>query len=210
MISSFSSLLQEEMKDSGRDKELRYLRFVSEGVLRLQAMVEDLLEYARAGSGNMTLERTDMNLKLEYARSNLTAAINERAAEVTADPLPPVMGNRVQLTQLMQNLIGNGLKYQRPGQTPRIHVGVSRDGDDWHFTVADNGIGIAEENLEKVFEPFKRLHSWSDQKGTGLGLAICRTIVENHHGRIWAESTLGEGSVFHFTLPVIHTDTPDA
>lgn len=209
MISSFSSMLQEEMKDSGRDKELRYLRFVSEGALRLQAMIEDLLEYARAGAAGAKAGRVDMNMKLEYARANLAAAIGERSAELTSDPLPPVWGNAVQLTRLLQNLIGNGLKYQRPGQPPRIHVGVSKDGDFWHFTVADNGIGIAAENLEKVFEPFKRLHSWSEQKGTGLGLAICRTIVENHHGRIWAESAPGAGSVFHFTLPMIHPDAPE-
>ena len=137
---------------------------------------------------------------LEQALENLRAEIKRTGAQVTSDPLPTVGGNPTQLTQLFQNLIGNSLKFCRL-ETPRVHVSAARVEAGWEFAVRDNGIGMDAANLDKIFKPFQRLHSQEVFPGTGLGLAICRTIVERHGGRIWAESEKGRGSVFRFLLP---------
>jgi light-regulated signal transduction histidine kinase (bacteriophytochrome) len=119
---------------------------------------------------------------------------------VTCGELPVVMGDRSQFVQLMQNLIGNGLKYHG-GQSPQVHVSAERHGKEWTFSVRDNGIGIEPKYYERIFEIFKRLHGQNEYPGTGIGLAVCRRVVNRHGGRIWVESGTGHGSVFHFTLP---------
>jgi chemotaxis family two-component system sensor kinase Cph1 len=136
---------------------------------------------------------------VEAARLNLLKAIDESAASLTYDDLPNVLGDETRLGQLFQNLIGNAIKYRGP-DPPKIHISAEDRGDEWLFSVSDNGIGIDPAYHERVFGLFKRLHG-RDVPGTGLGLAICRKIAEKHHGKIWVESELGKGSVFRFTLP---------
>jgi chemotaxis family two-component system sensor kinase Cph1 len=138
---------------------------------------------------------------LDTALANLQAGIAESRATVTHDDLPTVLAEPTQLTQLFQNLIGNAVKFRREGEDPRIHVGCRRDNGHWLFRVQDNGIGIDPEFHEKVFLIFQRLHGREKYPGTGIGLAICKKIVEQHGGRIWIDSKVGEGSTFCFTLP---------
>ena len=141
-----------------------------------------------------------MNLVFEAALANLQEPIKETNSLVTSAILPSVTGNAPQLIQLLQNLIGNGIKYCDNPQ-PSIEVDVSRtEGDAWLFSVADHGMGIPEAHFKRVFDPFVRLDETSKRKGSGLGLATCKKIVERHGGKIWCESKPGLGATFFFTL----------
>jgi light-regulated signal transduction histidine kinase (bacteriophytochrome) len=135
------------------------------------------------------------------ALANLKIAIRESGAVVTVDPLPTLNGDATQIERLLQNLIGNAVKYRLAGTKPAIHVAAVRKGDEWQFSVADNGIGIGEEHFDRVFDIFQRLHGREEYEGSGVGLAVCKQIIEHHGGRIWLESVPGEGSTFFFTLP---------
>ena len=134
--------------------------------------------------------------------ANLAGSIKESEAQVTAGPLPSVRIHPTQLQQLFQNLIGNAIKYRRPGTPPVVTVTARLDGENWLFSVSDNGLGIEAEYKERIFGLFKRLHTGEEYSGTGIGLAICQRIVEKYHGSIWVESEFGKGSSFNFTLPV--------
>jgi chemotaxis family two-component system sensor kinase Cph1 len=128
-------------------------------------------------------------------------AMEEAGAKVTRDPLPTVMADDIQLGQLFQNLIANAMKF-RGEEPPRIHVSAKQNGDEWLFSVRDNGIGIDPTLTDRIFIMFQRLHGMKEYPGTGIGLAICKKIVERHGGRIWVESEIGEGTTFYFTMPV--------
>jgi signal transduction histidine kinase len=161
-----------------------------------------LLAYARAGRDtDQVWEDVDTNGVLNWALNNLEVSIAESQARITSDLLPSVRGDHVQLAQLFQNLIGNGIKYRCPNQPPQIHLSAAPENERRYlFSVRDNGVGIAPEFHEEVFEPFRRLHG-QDVPGTGIGLATCKRIVERHGGRIWVESEPGQGSTFRFSLP---------
>jgi light-regulated signal transduction histidine kinase (bacteriophytochrome) len=163
-------------------------------------LIQDLLAYSRVDRQGKSFTPTDCNEVMRRVLMNLKVAIDESGAKVSSDPLPTVSGDAVQLMQLFQNLVGNAIKFRRDSQ-PRVHVGAQAEGDLWHFTVKDNGIGIAPENFERVFALFQRLHTRQKYPGTGIGLAICQKIVERHGGRIWIASELGQGTTFHFTVP---------
>jgi len=142
-----------------------------------------------------------MNVIFDQAVANCTASIRDGQARVTREELPTVRGDLSQLTQLLQDLIGNAVKFRKPDVPPEIHVGSRRDGEYWQFWIQDNGIGISPNQVDRIFRVFQRLHTQDQYPGTGLGLAICKKIVERHGGRIWAESQPGQGSTFRFTLP---------
>jgi signal transduction histidine kinase len=167
----------------------------------MQRLVDDLLDYAQAGLGARE-DEVDLGALLDDVRYRLAAAIGARGAEVVADGLPVVRGDAAQLRQVLQNLVGNALKFARPGVPPHVRVSaVERVEGGWEVAVADNGVGIAPAQAEYVFSMFERLGGPEGAGGTGIGLSICERIVERHGGRIWVEPAAGGGSVFRFTLP---------
>jgi light-regulated signal transduction histidine kinase (bacteriophytochrome) len=201
MVHNFSQILQRDYA-GGLDPEAReYLDIIGGSALRLRDMIRDLLEHGRAGAEAVSLSEVDMNAEFARVRANLQALIRETGAMITRDKLPRVRGDQVQLMRLLQNLIINGIKFQPPGQVPWIHVSAVPVVGNFLVSVRDNGIGIDPAYIEEIFQPFRRLHSAEAIAGTGLGLSLCRKIVENHGGRIWADSTPGTGTVIFFTLP---------
>ena len=201
MISGISDIVVTDYADKLDDEGKNYLSIIRDSSERMRNMVKDLLDYARVEKASGSTGRVNLNSEFNSALENLAELIRERKAEVTADALPSFSGNPVQMMRLLQNLIANALKYQPPNQTPVIHIGAEHYGDFWHISIKDNGLGIAPEFVDKIFEPFRRLHGWDEIKGIGLGLSICKKIVENHSGKLWVTSEPGKGSVFHFTIP---------
>jgi PAS domain S-box-containing protein len=200
MVALFSQMLHSV--SSGRlDPEAdQYISYVVNGAKRMEQLLTDLLAYSQAGSSaEEPAQPVDCGKALEKVLLNLQVAIEQSGASVTWSGLPTVPAHEVRMVQLFQNLIGNAIKY-RGLEPPRIHVCARRRPSDWMFCVQDNGIGIDPEYAQQIFGVFKRLHGPS-YPGTGIGLAICQRIVERYGGRIWVESTLGEGSAFCFTLP---------
>jgi len=168
---------------------------------RMVALVDTLHEYTKSDA-HVAFEPVDLNLVVEDTLSNLAQIISNRGAKVTHDDLPVVLGHAPLLTQLLQNLIGNGIKYCEAA-APTLHVSATpAEAGYWRIGVRDNGIGIAPEFHQQIFEPFKRLHGRDKFEGTGLGLATCRKIVGRHTGKIWCESNLDGGTTFNFTLPI--------
>jgi len=177
-----------------------------EGAARgMTELVSELLEFAQIESDQSTFENVDMESIFHYVVALNRGLIEETGAKLTNDPLPVVSGNASHMRHLLQNLIGNALKYRKPDEPPRVHVTSEEDGSDWRFCVSDNGIGIAAHEHRRIFEAFKRAEG-NNAPGTGIGLAFCQRIVDHHGGRIWVESSLGEGSRFCFTLPISKND----
>jgi light-regulated signal transduction histidine kinase (bacteriophytochrome) len=200
MVASYTQLLSRRYKgklDSDADE---FIAFAVDGATRMQQLIQDLLAYSRVGAQGKSLLETSSEEALQQALTNLRAAIEESGALVTHDPLPAVLADEMQLIQLFQNLVGNGIKYQRPG-VPRVHISAAKNGEEkWIFSVQDNGLGIESQYFEKIFGMFQRLHKRDEFAGTGIGLAICKKIVEGHGGRISVESQPGQGSTFRFAL----------
>ena len=163
-------------------------------------VIRDLLSYSRVTTQGKSLQPTDAKAACNTALGDLRKSIEDSRAAVSAGPLPTVLADEMQLTQLFQNLIGNAIKY-RNERKPEIHVAAKPNGDQWIFSVQDNGIGIDPQYSERIFQMFQRLHTREEYSGTGIGLAICRKIVERHGGKIWVESQPGQGSTFLFTIP---------
>jgi light-regulated signal transduction histidine kinase (bacteriophytochrome) len=166
----------------------------------MKQLIEDLLAYSRVGTKGKEFKPVPVESALRRAIVNLRAAIEESGAAVTYESLPVAQADDTQLAQLFQNLIGNALKF-RSASVPRIHVSCVQKPAEYEIVVADNGIGIEAQYFERIFMVFQRLHNKGEYPGTGIGLAICKKVIERHGGRIWVESSPGEGSAFHFTLP---------
>jgi len=166
----------------------------------MHELIQDLLTYSRVGTHGKEFLPVDCTEAFERAVANLSLAIDETGARIFRQPLPVINGDLVQLTQLFQNLIGNAIKFRGEGH-PEIRIAAERKDSEWELTVADNGIGIAEQDFQRIFVVFQRLHSREKYPGTGIGLAVCKKIVERHGGRIWVESRLGRGTTFHIILP---------
>jgi signal transduction histidine kinase len=198
-IAGFSQLLQEHYADHLDARAARYITAITDGAKRMQALIEDVLAYAQVGAQAPPPEPIDCAVVVERALTNLHATIAERGALVTHTDLPTVAADATQLSQVFQNLIGNAIKYCR--ETPRIAIAATREGAEWLFSVRDNGIGMDAADAERIFDIFQRAHAAAEYPGTGIGLAICKKTVERHGGRIWAESCLGQGTTFKFTLP---------
>lgn len=201
VIRLMASLLSKRFKGTLGPECDTYLDTIDESGSRMSVLVSDLLDYARIlHSTAPTQEEADLNLALEMALQNCQSRIDESSARVRRDSLPKVFANPNEIARVFQNLIANAIKYRRE-ETPAIVIEADRRGSEWRFTISDNGQGIPRGQLDMIFRPFKRLHH-HDVPGSGLGLAVCKKIVERHGGRIWAESDLGKGSRFCFTLPM--------
>ncbi len=198
-IRGFTALLAETLEGTQSKDIDGYIRYISEGTRRMEHLIEGLLDYSRVKFQQMNLEKIDLNALTVTIIQDLNAVIQEKKARVVYDGLPTVLGNANLMHRLMQNLIDNALKYCRE-RPPCVHIFASEDRDYWHISVQDNGIGISQKHMERIFMIFQRLHNTKEFPGDGLGLAICKKIVENHGGKIWVESRPGQGSTFHFTI----------
>ena len=206
MVVSYTQLLAREYQGKLDRQADQFIANAVEGCQRMETLLKNLREYWSVSEHwDDSSARTDCNEALEQAIRNLGSTIEESGSRITHDPLPTVTAEEVPLVLLFQNLISNGVKYGRQGETPQIHIGATQEQGMWHITVADNGIGIAPQHLDTIFAPFKRLHGSGQYAGSGLGLAICKKIVERAGGRIWAEAS-AEGSTFHFTIPARNGD----
>jgi PAS domain S-box-containing protein len=201
MVSSYTQLLAERYRDKLDQDANDFIGFAVDGANRMQRLISDLLMYSRVGTRAKPLEAVDSHAAFGRAVANLRASINESGAMVTNDDLPAVLADEGQLVQLFQNLLGNGIKFQRQDLPPRIHVSAVMESGEWIFSVKDNGIGIPAEFRSRLFVIFQRFHKRDQYQGTGIGLAICKRIIERHGGRIWVESEEGSGSTFRFALP---------
>jgi two-component system sensor histidine kinase/response regulator len=207
LVALYSQMLQKKY-DGRLDRQAdQYIAFIVNGAHRMEMLLKDLLAYSQVGaSGEGPAVPVVCADVLRKVLLNLQAGIEQNGAVVTWNGLPTVQAHDIRMVQLFQNLVGNAIKYRRP-EPPRIRVNAQQRTADWLFSVEDNGIGIKPEYSQQVFGIFKRLHG-NTYPGTGIGLAICQRIVESYGGRIWVESTPGEGSTFFFTLPRGSADSP--
>jgi light-regulated signal transduction histidine kinase (bacteriophytochrome) len=208
MVAAYTQLLSERYSGKLDENADKFIGYASEGALRMQVLIQDLLAFSRVGRANGTYSTIDCNAVLEEVRKTLGPAIQECSAAVEYAKLPSVWADRTQIAQLFQNLIGNAIKF-RGKKTPVISIEAEKTGEHWQFSVADNGIGIAPEFADNIFVVFQRLHARTEYPGNGIGLAICKKIVERNDGKIWVESQAGSGSTFKFTIPLRASDEKD-
>ncbi len=210
-VSSYVQLIARHLSVSA-DPELRqFMQFAIEGCGRMRNLIDDLLSYASVSKSAHQFQMVDCNVVLDEVTRNLEIEIKESCAKIESPRLPTILGDKIQLSQLFQNLIGNAIKYHGE-KSPVVHIEVEEKDEDWLFSVTDNGIGFDMEYAERVFDEFQRLNSQAEYSGTGLGLPICKSIVKRHGGTIWAKSAPGEGSSFFFTLrkPALSTEGTQA
>ncbi len=200
-ITTFTQLLSLRHKEDLNDEAATYMSFVLEGSRRMNAMITELLSFCHIPDFQMAPPRlVALETVFSAVLANVGAAIEESGAVIVHDPLPSVLGDHVQLTQVFQNLISNSLKYRKPDVPLRIEVTSRASEGKWILSIADNGIGFEQKHAESIFGMFKRLHG-HEIAGTGIGLAVVKKVIERHGGGIWSESTPGEGARFTFTLP---------
>jgi light-regulated signal transduction histidine kinase (bacteriophytochrome) len=201
MVASYTQLLAKRYEGRLDPDADEFIGYAVDGCSRMQSLIQDLLAYSRAGTEGKALQEISSEDILNEALTDLQTSIEESRAIVTHDLLPAIQTDARQLTQIFQNLVGNAIKY-RSAETPRIHVSAAKNGgNEWIFSVRDNGLGIDPRYFEKIFVLFQRLHGRGEFEGTGIGLAICKKIVERLGGRIWVESQPEKGSTFYFSLP---------
>ena len=202
-IASFTQLLERRYKgklDSDTDE---FMDYIVDAAVRMKQQIEDLLEYSRVTTQEKEFKPVDMNLILNQTIQNIKSSIEESNAKIIIDKLPSVMGDAGQLQRVFQNLISNAIKFKKPEEPPKIYISQykSENGKEYVFKVHDNGIGIEEQYMERIFTIFQRLHTREEYEGTGIGLSIVKRIIERHGGRMWVESEFGVGSTFYFTIP---------
>ena len=201
MVSNYTQLLARRYKDKLDADANEFIDFATDGATRMQDLIHDLLEYARVGTRGKDFKPTSLDKVIANAMMNLSNAIDEAHAEIEIGKMPTVACDATQLTQVFQNLMGNAIKFRRPGDRPVITVSATHDERGWTIAVRDNGIGIEAKHFDRIFQMFQRLHGRGEYSGTGIGLALVKKIVERHSGTIRVESTPGVGTTFAFTLP---------
>jgi signal transduction histidine kinase len=201
MVSSYLSLLEKRYQGALDDEAKEYIGFAVDGAQRMNDLVDGLLMYSRIDRTTTPFEPVDLEEVFQIATTNLEVSLRDSGTVLIHDPLPQVMGDRRQLIQLFQNLISNALKFQN-GNVPSVQVTSQIAGKDWRISITDNGIGIAHDQSERIFQMFRRLHTRDEYPGNGMGLAISKKIVERHGGKIWFDSELGKGATFFFTIPL--------
>jgi PAS domain S-box-containing protein len=199
-IQSFVNLLNEKYKNRLDDEVNEYIEAADDGVSRMYRLITDFLMYSRVGSQSAVMEDVDCDEALKDALANVKVAIKESKAKIKQYSLPSIYGNRLQMTQVFQNLISNAIKYKGE-RAPFIEISATKRDGLWVFSVTDNGIGIEQWFSERIFIVFQKLHDHKKYPGSGIGLALCKRIVEKHGGKIWFESEVGKGSTFYFTIP---------
>ena len=199
-IGSYASVLRLDYGDHLDEAARHCLDAIEDGVGRMRAMLEAILSYAQASRTTLHPVVFDSNRALEKAVANLETRLQESGCRLTRDALPVVRGDEALLTELFQNLLSNATKF-RADRPLRVHVSATSNDAEHVFSVTDNGIGIDPRHRERIFVVFERLHPRAQYPGTGIGLSVCKRIAERHGGRIWVESTPGDGSTFHFTVP---------
>ncbi|HJW32771.1 MAG TPA: ATP-binding protein [Holophagaceae bacterium] len=202
MVSSFTELLARRYKGRLDEDADDFIEFARQGALRMQVMIHDLLAYAKLSHTMAGTQRIHLDDAVDAALANLQMTLKEVQPSLRRFPLPTVMGDLSHLTLLYQNLIGNALKFRRSDRALELSLGAELEGGLWRCWVKDNGIGLDPKYGERIFTIFQRLHAREEFPGNGIGLAFCKKIVDRHGGRIWVESIPGEGSTFHFTLPM--------
>jgi signal transduction histidine kinase len=205
-VASFCQLLKRRYAGHLDERADQYINFAVDGAQRMQRLINDLLAFSRIGRVTTGFTEVDLDRLMSDTVAGLDTQRERTGAEITWSDLPVVRGEEVLLSTLLANLVGNSLKFRRPGVPPRVRVVARRVGGEWEFTCQDNGIGIEPEFAEKVFVIFQRLHSKDAYPGTGIGLAIAKRIVEYHGGRIWVDPEYAEGAAIHFTLPAALID----
>ncbi len=208
MVASYVQLIEERYKDQLDSSAREFIAYAVDGATRMKRMITDLLAYSRVGKNGKEIVAVDCQAALGQACADLRASITEAAAEISHGLLPTVLADAAQFAHLFQNLIGNAIKF-RSQAPPRIHVSAERNGQEWVFSVRDNGIGLDPQFADRIFLVFQRLHAREEYPGTGIGLAIARKIVEHRGGRIWVESEPGKGATFRFSVPVGHPAAKD-
>ena len=206
VVSACLQMLAEKYRETLADEDWELVEDTSTAIHGLTTMVADLLEFSQIGSERPSFEDVDMEAAFYHSYVCLRPAIKETHAVITHDPLPSVQGNEVQLRQLLLNLIGNAIKYCDK-EHPEVHISAEEGESDWTFRIQDNGLGIQEDDKNRIFDAFVRLQSQRQIQGSGIGLAFCKRIIENHEGKLWVESEPGKGSTFYFEIP---KETPDS
>ncbi len=202
MVGSYLQLIEKRYLSKLDIKGKEFMEFAVDGAKRMQTLIDDLLNYSRLTTCPKVFGPANCENVLKQVLSDMQITVKKSGAVITHDSLPVIMGYDLQIGQLFQNLISNGIKFHREKQLPIIHISVEQKEQEWVLSVQDNGIGIAPEYHQRIFKIFQRLHGKHEYSGTGIGLAICQNIVQNHNGRIWLESIVGEGTTFRFTIPV--------
>lgn len=202
-VTSFLQLLEERYQDQLDEKGKKYISYTVEAAKRMQELIIDLLEYSRIARGEGKTGPANCAVVFRQVTDDLKALIDESQAVITVDALPSLPVDPNQIKQLLQNLIGNAIKFHRAEEAPVIHVGVKQEDHTWVFSVSDNGIGIEPQYFDRVFGIFQRLHTRKEYSGTGIGLAICKKIAEQLGGRVWIQSEFGKGSTFYFSIPTV-------
>jgi signal transduction histidine kinase len=197
-ISMYAELL-ERRRGQPADGDIDLVDGIRGATQQARALIRDLLEYSRAGRGRLSVEEVPVGAVVEQALGALAGAIEESGARITVGEMPTVYADRANLCRVFQNLVGNAVKFTG-GETPQVSIEAERDDGEWRFSVRDNGIGMKPDHAKRIFEPFQRLHGEEEYPGTGIGLAVCERIIGQLGGRIWVDSSPGEGSAFHFTL----------
>jgi PAS domain S-box-containing protein len=201
MVSSYLQLLERRYQGKLDDDAREFIAFAVDGAKRMQALINDLLAFSRIGTRDDVHSRVDLGDTLQKVLKDLDLAIAEAGAKVHVDRLPTVTAEPTQMSQLLGNLVGNAIKFHRPGEAPEVWVSARHTGEAWEIAVKDNGIGLDPKYRDRIFQIFQRLHTRQEYPGTGIGLAICKRIVERHRGSLRVESAPGEGATFLFTLP---------
>jgi signal transduction histidine kinase len=207
-VASFCQMLERKYSDKLDDRGRQYIGFAVDGAKRMQGLINDLLAFSRVGRLERRQESVSMQKAMDDAMFSLSQLTEDTGAEVTWDELPELPGDQTQLTQLLQNLVGNAIKFHGE-ETPRVHIGARLDGATWEFSCTDNGIGIEAKYADRIFLVFQRLHPHDVYPGTGIGLAMCKKIVEHHGGRIWLDASPppdGSGTTIRWTLPAGGSD----
>ncbi len=199
VIRSYVTLLEERYKGKLDSKADKYIRYTVDASIRMDALVIGLLEFSRLSRMQDVFKVVDLEVVIREVLLNLDSSILGCGAIVTRDPLPEIVGVKMGITSLFQNLIANAIKFRR-GVPPQVHIAVKKEEGTWLFTIKDNGIGMEREHFDRIFKIFQRLHTREAYPGTGIGLSLCKKVVEYHGGKIWVESRVGEGTTFFFTL----------